>query len=135
MQQVARTKRIPLIDIGTLALIREGKIKVRTGIARMDGDEVVFDDGTRGRYDLVVLATGYRPGVADFLSAPETLDDQGKPRSSGARTSMPGLYYCGFFVSPYGMLRAIAAEARAISGDIARETPPASTRPAAAPTA
>jgi thioredoxin reductase len=125
MQQVLRTKRIPLIDIGTLALIRQGKIKVRTGIARMDGDEVVFDDGSRGRYDVVVLATGYRPGVAQFLSAPETLGEHGVPTTSGVRTALPGLYYCGFFVSPYGMLRAIADEARAISRDIARVALPA----------
>lgn len=119
MVQVKRTKKIPLIDIGTLALIREGKIKVRTGIARMDRDEVVFDDASRGRYDAVVLATGYRPGVAAFLAS-DTLDEQGKPRSSGARTAEPGLYYCGFYVSPYGMLLAIAEEARAISAAIAQ---------------
>lgn len=68
----------------------------------------------------MVLATGYRPGVAAFLAGGDTLDDQGKPRTSGVRTSIPGLYYCGFYVSPYGMLRAIANEARAISADIAR---------------
>jgi len=124
MQQVIKTKRIPLIDIGTLALIRDGKIKVRTGVARMDGDEVIFDDDSRGRYDVVVLATGYRPGVAQFLDAPETLGENGVPTTSGVRTSLPGLYYCGFFVSPYGMLRAIAAEARAISQDIGRHALP-----------
>jgi HIT domain len=125
MQQVIRTKRIPLVDIGTLALIRDGKIKVRTGVARMDGDEVIFDDDSRGRYDVVVLATGYRPGVAQFLDARETLGEDGVPTTSGVRTSLPGLYYCGFFVSPYGMLRAIAAEARAISQDIGRRSLPA----------
>jgi indole-3-pyruvate monooxygenase len=125
MEQVRRTKRIPLIDVGTLALIRDGKIKVRTGVARIDGDEVMFDDASRGRYDAIVLATGYRPGVAHFLAAPETLDERGAPTSSGVPTSVPGLYYCGFFVSPYGMLRAIAEEARAISRDIGRGSRPA----------
>lgn len=118
MQQVMRTRRIPLIDIGTLALIRAGKIKVRTGIARMDGDDVMFDDGSREHYDVVVLATGYRPGVAQFLDAPGTLDADGSPTTSGKPTSLPGLYYCGFYVSPYGMLKAISGEARAISRDI-----------------
>jgi len=120
MQQVVRTKRVPLIDIGTLALIRAGKIEVRPGVARMDGDEVELADGTRAPYDAVVLATGYRPGVAQFLTAPGTLDDHGIPTTSGTRTALPGLYYCGFYVSPYGMLRAIHGEARAISRDIAR---------------
>jgi indole-3-pyruvate monooxygenase len=127
MQQVTRTKRIPLVDIGTLALIRNGKLAVRTGIARMDGDEIVFDDDSRGRFDAVVLATGYRPGVAQFLDAPETLGEDSVPTSSGVRTSLQGLYYCGFFVSPYGMLRAIAEEARAISADIERRSLPAAS--------
>ena len=124
MQQVRRTKRIPMIDIGTLALIRDGKIKVRSGVARLDEDEVVFDDDSRGRFEVVVLATGYRPGVAKFLAGADTLDDRGMPTCSGSPTSVPGLYYCGFFVSPYGMLRAIADEARAISRHIARRSLP-----------
>ena len=123
MQQVKRTRRIPLIDIGTLALIRAGKITVRPGIARMNGGDVVFDDGTREPYDAVVLATGYRPGVAQFLDAPETLDAEGLPTTSGTPTAIPGLYYCGFYVSPYGMLRAISGEARAISRDIESRVP------------
>ncbi|HEY6033216.1 MAG TPA: NAD(P)/FAD-dependent oxidoreductase [Kofleriaceae bacterium] len=125
MQQVVRTKRIPLIDIGTLALIRAGKIAVRPGVARMDGDAVEFADATREPFDAVVLATGYRPGVAQFLTAPGTLDERGIPTTSGTRTAIPGLYYCGFYVSPYGMFRAINGEARAISRDIARGELPA----------
>jgi hypothetical protein len=37
-----------------------GDLRVRPDVARLDGDGVVFRDGTRGGYDLVVLATGYR---------------------------------------------------------------------------
>jgi cation diffusion facilitator CzcD-associated flavoprotein CzcO len=117
MQQVKRTGRIPLLDIGTIALIRSGKITVRPGIARFDGD-VVFTDDTRGSYDAIVYATGYRPGVASFLDAPGALDADGKPTTSGKPTSVPGLYFIGFYVSPYGMLKAISDEARAIAAAI-----------------
>jgi indole-3-pyruvate monooxygenase len=128
MQQITRTQRIPLIDIGTLALIRKGAITVRPGIARLDRDEVVFADDTRGRFDVIILATGYRPGVAAFLDANGVLDEQARPTCSGRRTAQPGLYFCGFHVSPFGMLRAIADEARAIAADISSrsaELPPA----------
>lgn len=119
IEQVTRTGRIPLIDIGTIALIRAGKIKVRTGILRFDGDEIVFDDDTRGRYDAVVFATGFRPGVTTFLDAGgNVLDERGRPRTSGRPSGVAGLYFCGFYVSPRGMLREIAAEARTIAAAI-----------------
>ena len=119
MCQIARTGRVPVLDIGTLALIRDGKLGLRRGIARFERDEVVFDDDSRSRYDLIVLATGYRPGVAQFLAADGVLDAKARPRTSGKRAA-PGLYFCGFYVSPIGMLREIAREARAIAADIAR---------------
>ena len=55
--------------------LRRGAIAVKPNIARYDGDEVEFVDGSRVRADLVVLATGYRitfPFLdADVLSAPD----------------------------------------------------------------
>ncbi|SDI87705.1 Flavin-binding monooxygenase-like [Actinokineospora alba] len=37
-----------------------GKVRPRKEIARFDGDTVHFVDGTRGEYDTIVWATGYR---------------------------------------------------------------------------
>ena len=37
-----------------------GDIRVRRDVERLDGDGVVFTDGERGDYDVIVLATGYR---------------------------------------------------------------------------
>lgn len=39
--------------------VGHGDIRVRKDIDRFDGDDVVFVDGSRGTYDMVVLATGY----------------------------------------------------------------------------
>lgn len=116
MRQVTGTGRIPLIDIGTIDLIRKGAIHVRPGIARFDGADVVFTDDTREAFDLVVLATGFRPGVG-FVAEPNTIGENGVPTTSGTRAA-EGLYYIGFYVSPFGMLRAINEEARAIAKDI-----------------
>src|SRR5690606_4383524 len=38
-----------------------GDAHVRPDVERLDGDGVVFRDGTRREYDVLVLATGYRP--------------------------------------------------------------------------
>ncbi|MGD8331226.1 MAG: NAD(P)/FAD-dependent oxidoreductase [Acidobacteriota bacterium] len=119
--QVRIHHRIPLIDVGTLELIEQGAIVVRPGIERFTADGVAFTDGREQSFAAVILATGYRPRVTAFLQdAGDALDDQGAPRTSGGPTAVPGLYFCGFYVSPNGMLGEIAGEAQRISAVIAR---------------
>jgi indole-3-pyruvate monooxygenase len=60
--QIRRRGRIPLVDVGTIDLIREGHIEVRPGVERFAGQEVVFTDGTRQRYDAVIPVPFYKAG-------------------------------------------------------------------------
>ena len=39
--------------------IRHGKIKPRKDIERLDGNDVVFKDGSKGTFDVIVACTGY----------------------------------------------------------------------------
>ncbi len=65
----------PTVSEDVFDELRRGAITVKPCIARYDGSEVEFTDGTRVRADLVVLATGYRivfPFLdPDVLSAPD----------------------------------------------------------------
>ena len=75
--------------------------------------------GAEIEYDAVVLATGYEPAIAEFLPEWRTVcGDDGRPRISGGRTALPGLYFCGQYVAPSGMLREMGLEARRIAADI-----------------
>ena len=122
LTQIQRDARIPLIDVGTLKLIRQGRIAVYPGIDHFTDEGVIFANGRPGQFDAVILATGYRPRVNAFLEgAAAACDDNGTPLSSGHATPIPGLYFCGYHVSPTGMLREIALEARRISAGIARQ--------------
>jgi indole-3-pyruvate monooxygenase len=124
--QIARDHHIPLLDIGTVARIRSGEIGVHPGIERFTSTGVVFDDATTLDVDAVVLGTGYRAGVEEFLEDAATVcDDDGNPLTSGTET-LPGLYFCGMHVSPAGMLREMGIEARRIATDMA--THPATVR-------
>jgi len=58
----------PTINSELLYFIKHGRIAVRPDIARWDGDHVVFVDGRREPYDLVVAATGYHLRVP-FVSS------------------------------------------------------------------
>lgn len=120
--QIREDRRIPLIDIGTIELIKQGRIIVQRGIEKFTEDGVVFTDGKQGRFEAVILATGYRPRVNVFLQEASTcVDENGTPLSSGRETEMPGLYFCGYFVSPTGMLREVGLEAQRISKAIAKK--------------
>ena len=51
-------------------------------------------------------------------SPAEVCSEDGVPKRSGDAV-LPGLYFCGFHVSPTGMLREIAIEAKRIARSVA----------------
>lgn len=115
-QMVEEDQRVPLIDIGTLARIRDGSIKVRGAIKRFETDGVVFDDDTHEAYDAIILATGYRPDLRGLLpDVANVFDRHGMPLATGRATNEPGLFFCGQITSPTGQLREIAIEAQRIA--------------------
>ena len=118
--QITKDRRIPLLDIGTMRELRRGTIVAHPNVERFTDGGVVFEDGAYADAAAVVLATGYRPALADFLEGvAEVVDDDGVPLVSGGRTAARGLYFCGFYVSPAGMLREIGIEATRIAAAVA----------------
>jgi len=120
--QIARDHHVPLLDIGTMKQIKQGRITVHGDLDRFTEDGVVFADGGQVALDAVILATGYRAAIGDFLADWEAVcDNAGTPTVSGAPTPLAGLYFCGMYVSPAGMLREIGLEATRISAHIDRQ--------------
>jgi hypothetical protein len=118
--QILEHGQIPVIDVGTVDLIRRKLIAIRPAIDRFDRDEVVFADGRRERHDAVVLATGFRTGLSHLFPAnPQVLDATGRPQKFGHAAPLPGLYFCGFKIVSTGSLREIAIEAPQIADQIA----------------
>jgi len=65
----------PTVSGRILDRITHGAVKPKPNIARLDGDSVVFEDGTREQADIVVYCTGYKITFPffdeDFVSAPD----------------------------------------------------------------
>ncbi len=121
LTQITTRRRIPLIDVGTVRLIRAGAITVRSGIVEFTDRGVIFADGSTDEFDAVILATGYRPALDTWLTeARQVTDEQGIPYTSGYETGVPGLYFCGFRSVATGLLREISIEAQRIAQAIAR---------------
>ena len=113
--QIETTSKVPLIDIGTLELVRAGRIAIMGDVRSLSAEgRVCFADGRSLRFDAIVLATGFRAGLERFLEMGAGLA-QPRVKPDGVN----GLYFCGFRISPTGMLRDIGIEARWIAKDIA----------------
>lgn len=50
----------PIVNSLVLHHLGHGDLSIKPDVDRFDGSDVVFADGSRAAYDLVVLATGYR---------------------------------------------------------------------------
>src|SRR6266576_403810 len=99
------------LAIGTLDKIRDGSIQICGGIDRLTPDGVVFADGESGKFDAIVLATGFRPDLRQLMPDLEgVFDRHGMPLVTGQTTRAPGLYFCGQITSPTGQLREIGLE-------------------------
>jgi cation diffusion facilitator CzcD-associated flavoprotein CzcO len=96
-RMIEENGRIPSLDIGTVAMIRAGRIKVRGDVLRFASKAVVFAQSPPERFDAVILATGFRPDLRPLLpDAKGVLSDAGKPLVSGApvRRAGPLLLRC-----------------------------------------
>ncbi|KAK8654647.1 hypothetical protein V6N13_107254 [Hibiscus sabdariffa] len=54
------TGKMPVLDVGTVAKIKSGNIKVYPGIKRITSLGAEFVDGRKERFDAIILATGGR---------------------------------------------------------------------------
>lgn len=62
------TPAYPVIDVGTYAKIRSGEVRVLpAAVKSVRGNVVEFGDGKQYPFDAIVLATGYRSTVRQWL--------------------------------------------------------------------
>jgi cation diffusion facilitator CzcD-associated flavoprotein CzcO len=116
LQMIAEDGRAPVIDIGAVAKIRSGAIKVRGGIDRFLPGGVAFVESGEERFDAVILATGFRPDLRSLLpDAVGVLDAAGKPLVSDRATAAPGIFFVGAIPTASGQLREIAIGATRVA--------------------
>ena len=121
-EQIEKQGKIPLLDIGVIELIRQGNIKLYGDILRIDDKEVYFESNRHQQFDAIILATGYRHTLDSILEpAYLNVNDLKKPVGKQLRFGKDGLYLCGFYLSPMGMLREIGIEAKEIAKHIAKK--------------
>jgi len=125
MRQLREEGRTPVIDVGTVDLIRRGRIAVRPGIAGFTAQGVRFVDGREEPFDAVILATGYQAEVQElFPQAAIPVHDKGLPRQVQGMGALADVYFVGYDIrQPGGVLREIGLQARAVAAQIAASRP------------
>ncbi|MFK7920692.1 MAG: flavin-containing monooxygenase [Bacteroidia bacterium] len=120
VQQLRETGKTPVIDLGTVKQIKAGNIKVRPNIDQFTEQEVEFVDGQNQAIDRVILATGYKARIQDFVSNAEKLLDRHQcPKSLIASGEHQGLYFIGFDNYKLGgILGTIMADSEEIVNEI-----------------
>lgn len=127
-RQLRLTGQTPVMDIGTLKQIKAGRIKVVPGIQRFHEYEIAFTDGRHLLFDAVILCTGYKAALLDFLpeGMANQLDGNGYPTSIAAAAPFEGLFFNGFDnYTPGGILGVINRDSALIAKSIAEALRPA----------
>ncbi|MFD5868015.1 flavin-containing monooxygenase [Corynebacterium sp. NPDC060344] len=111
----------PLLNDQLIHHLRHGDISVRGDVSLFDGPDVVFADGSRGSYDLVLACTGFDhavPYAADLFGG-----DGGNAMEQlylgCAHRTRPGLWAPGLIETNSGAFGAIGQQARLIAAVLA----------------
>ena len=113
-------ERAPILDIGTIATVKAGRIRIAPAVREVRTDGVCFADGGEQPFEAIVLATGYTPGLEQLVEGFDAIAAaRGRPHRFGAETAIPGLFFVGFRNPPTGALREIAIEAPRVAAAIA----------------
>jgi cation diffusion facilitator CzcD-associated flavoprotein CzcO len=117
LKQLREEGRTPVIDIGTLAMIKKGRIAVRPGIETFTADGVRFLDGVTEPYDAVILATGFHSRAAELFPGVDLgADEKGLPPSCAGTGPVEGVFFLGFDLrQPGGVLRTISMQAQEVA--------------------
>jgi NAD(P)H-nitrite reductase large subunit len=121
---IEETGRIPILDLGTIAMVKQGKIRIVPAVEEILPDSVRFAGGAVHPFEAIIFATGYTPGVGLVIAGFEAIADaRGRPHRFGEETGIAGLYFVGFKNPTTGALREIALEAPRVARSIREAAP------------
>ncbi|MFD2521951.1 flavin-containing monooxygenase [Emticicia soli] len=108
-EQLRTQGKVSVIDVGTLAQIKAGNIKVMPDIESLSEHEVLFKDGQQLKIDVILMATGYYARLDEIIEniAP-LLNERAYPKAMWFdEEPYKGLYFVGFNLPLTGILRDI----------------------------
>ncbi|MEO7044523.1 MAG: NAD(P)-binding domain-containing protein [Ferruginibacter sp.] len=119
LEQIQKDGKAPVLDIGTLKLIKNGDIKIRGDIDFIENETVYFKKNDKEDFDAIIMATGYYRDYANIVQVDKSrFEDLKLPAGKQHYFGKDGLYFCGYWISPAGQIREIALDAKKIATHI-----------------
>jgi putative flavoprotein involved in K+ transport len=112
----------PILDVGLVPMLKQGKVEIVTAVDSFDGADVVLADGSRIQPDAVIAGTGFKRGLEPLVGGLGLVEpEKGRPIVHGPEThpNAPGLHFIGYTNPISGMFREIAIDARRIAKTVA----------------
>lgn len=115
-------ERPPVIGFRLSDAVAAGLVRIRPDLKIISPEGVTFVDGRTGTFDVIILATGFRPALAMFGDL-LTLDDRGCARRERVKSlDRLGLYFMGQNFGAIGALKNISDDAPLVADLIARSS-------------
>jgi putative flavoprotein involved in K+ transport len=120
---------IPILDVGLIRMLKDGRVAVVPAVQAFDGADVLLAGGERISPDAVIAATGFRRGLEPLVGGLGLVGPNGRPIVHGDRThpDAPNLYFIGYTNPISGNLREIGIDARRIAGAVSKARATASS--------
>lgn len=112
-----RRRVIPIVDVGLVSAVKEGRVTVVPALERFEEGRPVLADERLLDVDAIIAATGFRTGLEPLVGHLGVLDETGVPLVHGAdeHPSAPGLHFVGYLVTLGGTLRLIGKQAQRLA--------------------
>lgn len=110
------------VDNGFVKALKAGRFTIVPEVSSFGENTVHLVDGSTINPDVVICATGYRPGLESLVGHLGVLNERGRPCYVADQTSddHPGLWFFGMNPSIYGYLYMRQKEAPRLADKIAR---------------
>jgi NADPH-dependent 2,4-dienoyl-CoA reductase/sulfur reductase-like enzyme len=92
----ARNDPVTVVDMDVIGSVRNRSIEVVSTVDRFHAACVSLVDGTRLEPDVVICATGYRPGLEPLVGHLDVLDTNGAPKALAPDPAASGLWFIGY---------------------------------------
>lgn len=121
-----------VVDPEVVEAVRDGSVEVVGAVSELEGAKVVLADGARIRPDVMICATGYRPGLHPLVAHVGVLTPDGLPLRLSPLPAADGLYFHGLLSRP-ALIGHVAKQSRKLARRISQSCPPpyCLSRPAA----
>lgn len=110
-----------VVDVEVIGSVRDGSVEVVSPVAALAGGEVILTDDSRLAPDVMICATGYRPGLGPLVGHLGLLTPEGAPVTLAPSPAADGLYFHGLLSRP-ALIGYVAKQSRVLAKRIAQDS-------------